>query len=81
MPSPPPRPDRSDHPGAFYDALADDYHLIFLDCACGIGTQMLGLAEAVEGRFDVVVSADNALPAPAGGDPGLDLARWRALPP
>ncbi len=118
--------------GAFYDALADDYHLIFLDwdasierqgaalgaileaegfppsarvldCACGIGTQTLGLAGAgyrvhatdisaaavrraeaeagargiaatfgvadmrhlageVDGSFDVVVSADNALP-------------------
>jgi glycine/sarcosine N-methyltransferase len=121
-----------DPSGAFYDALADDYHLIFLDwdasierqgaalgaileaegfppparvldCACGIGTQMLGLAGAgyrvhatdisaaavrraeaeagargiratfgvadmrhladeVDGPFDVVVSADNALP-------------------
>lgn len=126
MPTPPP------DPGAFYDALADDYHLIFLDwettierqgaalgalleaegfppparvldCACGIGTQTLGLAGAgyrvhatdisaaavrraeaeagargiaatfgvadmrhlageVDGPFDVVVSADNALP-------------------
>ncbi len=130
MRSPPPPPEHS--PGDFYDALAGDYHLIFLDweatverqalalgailaaegfppparvldCACGIGTQTLGLAaagyrvhatdvspaavrraegeaaargidvtfgvadmrrlsEAVDGPFDVVVSADNALP-------------------
>ncbi|MFF2745852.1 methyltransferase domain-containing protein [Kitasatospora sp. NPDC058048] len=117
--------------GRFYDAFADDYHLLYpdwnasvarqgaaldalirrhlgdrpaevLDCACGIGTQAIGLAalghhvtgsdlspvsaarataEAAErgvrlptaaadmqelpfpdGRFDVVVCADNALP-------------------
>ncbi|MGH8994124.1 MAG: methyltransferase domain-containing protein [Acidimicrobiia bacterium] len=71
MPQSPPDPD----PGAFYDALAGEYHLIFadwaasiehqalalravlgaegfppparmLDCACGIGTQTLGLAGA-----------------------------------